>query len=82
MGKNNFIRLTESFDELFQFNACFQFWIVGYITGDDLFLMKVAHLNGYVAEDLSYSRLSVKNNRPDNVSLSLQFISPLSIHIN
>jgi hypothetical protein len=65
------IRLTECAGENLQLPACFQLRIVGQITGDDLFLMKVTHLNGYVTEDLPYSRSSVKNDRPDGVSLSL-----------
>jgi len=70
-GKSAFIRLTEGCGDPFQFNACLQFRIVGQITGDDLFLMKVTHLNGYVIEYLPYSRPAVENDRPDGVSFFL-----------
>ena len=39
--------------EHFQFNACLKLRVVRQITGNDLLLMEVAHLDGYIDKDLS-----------------------------
>ncbi len=70
-GKSNFIRLAENCNEPFQFNACLKFRTVGQITCDDLFLMKVTHLDGYVIEYLPYPWPFIENYCLDGVSLSL-----------
>ena len=52
-----FIGFAESFGKLFQLNTSLQLRVVCQIAGNNLLLMKMAHLDGYIAKDLSYSRL-------------------------
>ena len=61
---------TEVFCKHFQFPACLELRVSRQITGDDLLLMEVAHLDGDIAKDLSDPWSSIKNNCPESISLS------------
>ena len=75
-NKIPFVRLAKGSDEYFQLLACFELRIVRKITGDDLLLMKVTHLNRYIDKDLSNPWPAVQNDCLDDVPLLSNAILP------
>jgi len=81
-GKILLVRFAEYCDELFQCNAGLQLGVVREITGDDLFLMKVTHLDRNIRKELSHPRPAVENDRLQGVSHVLQCRSSLPVCID
>ena len=75
------VGLTEVLHNHFQFHTCLKLRAPRQITGDDLLLMEVTHLDRYIAEDLSDPWSSIENNCFESVSLSLQCNPSLAIYL-
>ena len=73
---------TEGYGEFFQRNACFSFRVVREVTGNDLFLMEVAHLYGDISKQLSYPRFPIEDYRYNSVPLALQCIPSPSVYVD
>jgi len=73
---------TEVFCKHFQFPACLEHRVSRQITGDDLLLMEVAHLDGDIAKDLFDPRSSIENNCFESIPLSFQCNPSLSIYLS
>ena len=80
-GKILLICFAEECGELFQFNTGLEFRIVRQIPCNDLFLMEVAHLDGDIRKQLSYSRSAIKNDRLNGIPLFLQSNPSLSVYL-
>jgi len=81
-GKILLMCFAEHCGKFFQFNAGLELRVVCQIPCHDLFLVEVAHLDGDVGEELSYSRSTVKHNGPYTIPLVLQGSSSLPVCIN
>ncbi len=51
--KINLVRLTQARDESLGLNTGLEPRVIREIAGDDLLLVEVTHLDGYIGEDLS-----------------------------
>jgi len=69
--KTVLVSLTEVFGKPFQFNARFRFRIICQVTGNDLLLMKMIHLDRDITKDLPDSRSAVQNDCRNGISLFL-----------
>lgn len=80
--KINLMRLTETRDNPLQLDAGLEPRVVCQIARDDLLLVKVAHLNGYVSKELSYAGPAVEDDRFDLASKVFQRPASLPVRFN
>lgn len=81
-SKGNFIRLTEQCDKLFQFDSGLKLGVIREITGYDLFLVEVTHLDRNIEEELPDAWPAIENDSLNRISHILQRFSSLPIYIN
>lgn len=81
-GKIMLSGLTQGCGNLFEFNTCFELGVVRKIAGDDLLLVEMAHLDGYIGKELSYPRSAIENDCLYGIPLLFQHNPSLPIDID